>query len=86
MASPEQWECAVNTPIGMPDDWCHFEDRHEGRHSWESPMRAPLMTAFFYLKGCRHCGAYHRSAKYTRFCPACGKDRTEIIEGQFDGA
>lgn len=33
--SPEQWECAENTPAGRPDDWCHKPDGHEGKHSWE---------------------------------------------------
>lgn len=31
---PDPRECAVNTPMGMKDDWCHFGDDHPGDHSW----------------------------------------------------
>lgn len=39
-----------------------------------------VKTAKFFLKRCLDCGAYHRSAKHTSYCPACGsRNRTEIV-------
>jgi hypothetical protein len=32
---PRPDQCAVNTSAGRPDDWCHYRNGHDGRHSWE---------------------------------------------------